>query len=179
VVVFRDITQKKLAKEELEYFAYTDPMTGVSNRRTGFMILEKELDLASKKGMHLSVCFLDVDGLKNANDTYGHEEGDSLINLITTSIKSSIREIDAVSRMGGDEFLIIFPGCHESDVEKVINRINEKLAAYDKKELKPYKHSFSYGILELTVNSKLSANDVIKAADKKMYLNKILKKTEK
>lgn len=176
VVVFRDITQRKLAKKELEYFAFTDPMTGVSNRRTGFMILEKELDLVSKKGMHLSVCFLDVDGLKKVNDTFGHEEGDCLINLITASIKSSIREIDVVSRMGGDEFLIIFPGCYESDVEKAIKRINDKLAVFDKKVLKPYKHSFSYGILEITVETKLSANDVIKVADEKMYQNKMKKR---
>lgn len=177
VVVFRDITQRKLVKEELEYLAYTDPMTGVSNRRTGFIILEKELDLVTKRSMHLSVCFLDVDGLKKVNDTFGHEEGDCLINLITSSIKSSIREIDVVSRMGGDEFLIIFPGCHESDVEKAIKRINDKLEACDKKGLKPYKHSFSYGILEITADSKLSANDVIKVADEKMYQNKMLKKT--
>jgi len=177
VVVFRDITQRKLVKEELEYFAYTDPMTGVSNRRTGFMILEKELDLVSTRGIHLSVCFLDVDGLKKVNDTFGHEEGDCLINLITASIKSSIREIDAVSRMGGDEFLIIFPGCHESDVEKAIKRTIDKLEAYDKKGLKQYKHSFSYGILEIIADSKLSANEVIKVADEKMYQNKILKKT--
>ena len=179
VIVFRDITQSKLAKEELEYFAYTDPMTGVSNRRTGFIILEKELDLVSKRGMHLSVCFIDVDGLKKVNDTFGHEEGDCLINLITSNIKSSVREIDVVSRMGGDEFLIVFPGCHESDVEKVIKRINDKLEGYDKKGLKPYKHSFSYGILEITTDSKLSANDVVKEADEKMYQNKMLKKTIK
>lgn len=176
VVVFRDITQRKLAKKELEYFAFTDPLTGVSNRRKGFMILEKELERMSEKSIHLSVCFLDVDGLKKVNDTFGHEEGDCLINLITASIKSSIREIDVVSRMGGDEFLIIFPGCHEVDVEKAIKRINDKLAACDKKGLKPYKHSFSYGILEITENSRLSANDVIKVADEKMYQNKMLKK---
>jgi diguanylate cyclase (GGDEF)-like protein len=154
-------------------------MTGVSNRRTGFIILEKELDLVSKRGMHLSVCFIDVDGLKKVNDTFGHEEGDCLINLITSNIKSSVREIDVVSRMGGDEFLIVFPGCHESDVEKVIKRINDKLEGYDKKGLKPYKHSFSYGILEITTDSKLSANDVVKEADEKMYQNKMLKKTIK
>jgi len=151
-------------------------MTGVSNRRTGLMILEKELVLVPIKGAPLSICFLDVDGLKNANDIWGHEEGDCLINVITSSIKSSIREIDTISRMGGDEFLIIFPGCHESDAEQAVRKIKDKLEAYDMKDEKPYKHSFSYGIIEITEASKLSANDVIKRADGKMYQNKMLKR---
>lgn len=179
VVVFRDITQRKLAEGELEYYAFTDPMTGVANRRTGFLILEKELALVSRKDMPLSICFLDVDGLKKVNDTYGHEEGDCLINFITSSIQSLIREIDEISRMGGDEFLVIFPGCNESEAEKVIKRIDDKLDEYDKKGLKPFKHSFSYGIIEITVDSKLNANDVIKAADDKMYQSKMLKKKAK
>ena len=176
VVVFRDITQRKRAEEELEYFAFTDPMTGVSNRRTGLMILEKELVLVPIKGAPLSICFLDVDGLKNVNDIWGHEEGDCLINVITSSIKSSIREIYTISRMGGDEFLIIFPRCHESEAEQAVRNIRAKLKAYDRKGEKPYKHSFSYGIIEITEASKLSVNDVIKGADEKMYQNKALKK---
>ncbi|HEY5556746.1 GGDEF domain-containing protein [Acetobacterium sp.] len=118
---------------------------------------------------------LDVDGLKKVNDTYGHEEGDNLINFITSWIKSSVREIDTISRMGGDEFLVIFPGCFESDAEKVIRRISDELEEHDKEDVKPYKHAFSYGIIEITKNGRHCAKDIIKAADRKMYQNKLLK----
>lgn len=184
VVIFYDITERKkierelkIQHEKLEFYAFTDPMTGVSNRRTGLMILEKELALVSSRDTPLSICFMDVDGLKTVNDTYGHAEGDLFINFIVSSIKSSVREIDTVSRMGGDEFLMIFPSCNESDAFDVIARVCDKLEEYNKRSEKPFKYSFSYGIIEITKNSKLSANDVIKAADEKMYENKLSKKT--
>jgi len=79
--------------------------------------------------------------------------------------------------MGGDEFLMIFPSCNESDAFDVIDRVCDKLEEYNKRGEKPFKYSFSYGIIEITKNSKLSANDVIKAADEKMYENKLSKKT--
>lgn len=183
VIIFNDITEikniekeLKIQHEKLEFYAFTDPMTGVSNRRTGLMILEKELTMVSRSDTSLSICFIDVDGLKAVNDTYGHAEGDSLINFIVSCIKSSVREIDTVSRMGGDEFFIIFPGCNESNALDVVDRICDKLKEHNKRGEKPFKYSFSYGIIEITNSSNLSANDVIKAADKKMYDNKLLKK---
>lgn len=184
VIIFYDITERikierelKIQHEKLQFYAFTDPMTGVSNRRTGLMMLEKELTLASKKDMPLSVCFVDVDGLKIVNDTYGHTEGDLLINFIVSSIKSSVRKMDTISRMGGDEFLIIFPSCYEFDAKEAVERICAKLEDFNKKGEKPFKYSFSYGIVEITKDSKLSANDVIKTADEKMYKNKLAKKT--
>lgn len=186
VTIFYDITERikiekelKIQQEKLEFYAFTDPMTGVSNRRTGFMILEKELAMAARTGIPLSVCFADVDRLKKVNDTYGHAEGDILIKFIVSNIKSSVRETDTVSRMGGDEFLIIFPGCHERDAKEIIERICGKLEEYNMKGEKPFKYSFSYGIIEITKDNILSANDVIKAADENMYLNKLSKKTER
>lgn len=186
IIVFYDMTERikierelKVQHKKLEFYAFTDPMTGVSNRRTGLMILEKERALVSRRDTPLSICFVDVDGLKTVNDTYGHTEGDLLINFIASSIKSSVREIDTVSRIGGDEFLVIFPNCYEFDAKKVVGRVCDKLEEYNKKGEKPFKYSFSYGIIEVTRDSKLSPNDVIKAADEKMYEDKLSKNTER
>jgi diguanylate cyclase (GGDEF)-like protein len=183
VIIFNDITERKrierelkIQHEKLEFYAFTDPMTGVSNRRTGLMILDKELAKVNREGAPLSICFMDLDGLKAVNDTYGHMEGDLLINYIVSSIKSSVREVDTVSRMGGDEFLIIFPGCCEADAEEVVKRICDKLEDYNRTGEKPFKYDFSYGLVEITLDNKLSANDAIKAADERMYKNKLSKK---
>lgn len=183
VIIFYDITERikienelKVQHEKLEFYAFTDPMTGVSNRRTGLMMLEKELSIISIRNIPLSVCFIDVDGLKLVNDTYGHGEGDLLINFIASIIKTSIRATDSVSRIGGDEFLIIFPSCCEVDAKKLIKNVCSKLNEYNNKNEKPFKYSFSYGIIEITKDMKLNVNDVIKAADEKMYQNKLLKK---
>lgn len=183
VVIFYDITERKKVEKELEirnemleYYAYTDQMTGVSNRRTGIELLEKELVRISESYMPLSVCFFDVDGLKTVNDTYGHIEGDQMIKFIASAVKSSVREIDTVSRMGGDEFLVIFPGFHESEAEEIIKKINAKLEEHNQDREFPFEYSFSYGIIE-TRGGNYDANDVIKAADEKMYLNKLSKRT--
>ncbi len=184
VIIFNDITDRlkiekelKMQHEKLEDFAFTDQMTGVSNRRTGFMTLEKELSLARKNKKNLSICFMDIDGLKKVNDTYGHSEGDRLINDIVSVFKSSVREMDTISRMGGDEFLIIFPDCKEACVEGIIGQINKELESYDNQGGQMYRHSFSYGILEVTSQGKQSVNDLLKEVDAKMYENKFLKKT--
>ncbi len=185
VIIFNDITERlkierKLAKqyEKLEYYAYTDPMTKVLNRRTGFMRLDQELALSCSQGISLSICYIDIDGLKAVNDTYGHTEGDRLINFIISTIKSCVRKIDLISRMGGDEFLIIFPDCTEADAQKVMQRVNEKLVEYDKKSKKVYKHSFSYGLMEVPIGCNMNANEAIKIVDKKMYQDKSLKKMQ-
>lgn len=183
VIIFYDITERvkienelKIHQKQLEFYAFTDPMTGISNRRTGLMILEKELAFVFRKGTPLSICFVDVDGLKMVNDTYGHAEGDLLINFIVSSIKSSIRDIDTISRIGGDEFILIFPDCCESDAKEIVRRIYSKLEEYNSRGEKPFKYSFSFGIIEVTRDTTLSANDIIKVADKKMYKHKLSKK---
>lgn len=183
VIIFNDITERRRIEEELkkqynkiEAFAFTDPMTGIANRITGLSALEKELSLLRQKDSPLSICFLDVDGLKVVNDTYGHLEGDSLIHFLVSVIKSSVRKIDTVSRLGGDEFLIIFPDCNEACAKQVLSGITEQLTAHDAAKKTPYPHSFSYGLLEVTKGCEWSANDVIKTVDAKMYEHKFLKK---
>ena len=182
VVIFNDITQRlkierKLAKqyEKIEYYADTDTMTKVLNRRTGLLRLDKELSLSKSGVITLSISYIDVDGLKAVNDTYGHTEGDHMINRIISTVKSLIRKIDSISRMGGDEFLIIFPDCSEADAEKVMQRGIDKLAEYDKKSKNAYKHSFSYGIMEVPMGCNMNINEVIKIVDQKMYQNKSFK----
>lgn len=179
VVIFNDITERienerALHEQqlELETYAYTDPMTGVSNRRTGYMMLEKELSLLSRRESPLALCFLDVDNLKQVNDTYGHIEGDVLLTNVTHSITEIVREVDHIVRMGGDEFLIVLPMCDEAGAEKIVSRIIEKLNALDSRGLKPYTHSFSYGILEITADANIDVNEAIKLADDKMYEDK-------
>lgn len=185
VIMFNDITERikierKLAKqyEKIEYYAEMDTMTKVLNRRAGLMSLGKELALACSGGTSLSICYIDIDGLKAVNDTYGHIEGDFLINNIISTVKLFVRKIDSISRMGGDEFLIICPDCKEADAEKIMQRGIDKLAECDKKSKKAYKHSFSYGIMEVPVGCNMNINEIIKIVDKKMYQNKLFKKMQ-
>lgn len=114
---------KKNEKEQIRYFSEYDSMTGVYNRRAGFEKLNKILEKHTKDNWQSALCFMDINGLKQVNDTLGHEKGDELIKDVVKTIKKNIRDNDSLSRLGGDEFLLIFEGTDAIDAEQIWNRI--------------------------------------------------------
>lgn len=183
VMIFNDITEQLHIEQELneqykklEYYAYTDPMTGVSNRRTGIFRLERELGKLKQGNAPLSVAFLDIDGLKAVNDTYGHDAGDKLIEQIVSVVRSSVGRTVTISRMGGDEFLLIFPRSAEWEVKQTMYDISQRLVQLDETNQKPYRHEFSCGIVQVPLVSNIDAKDIIKMADREMYRDKIARR---
>lgn len=173
----KEIEERKKIEEKLKYYAFTDHMTGVSNRRIGFMVLEEEIKKCLEENSYLSICSLDIDRLKNVNDKYGHAEGNYLINTIVDVIKEFITEGDIISRMGGDEFMIIFHMCRYERAQEILNEILKKIEKFNEKKLKPYEFSFSYGIEEINKSTKTTdIEEIIKIADELMYENKMSKK---
>lgn len=176
----KEIDERKRVEEKLKYYAYTDHMTGVSNRRVGFMVLEEEVEKCLKEDSYFSICFIDIDELKVVNDKYGHAEGDYLINTIVEFIREFTKEISIISRMGGDEFMITFPRAYYKDVQKIMNSILKRLEEFNEKKLKLYKFSFSYGIKEINRDSGITnIDEIIKTVDELMYENKMSKKLKK
>lgn len=171
----KEIEERKKIERKLEYYAFTDPMTNTSNRRTGLMVLEKLMKSSLRNNTLITICFIDVDGLKRVNDTYGHIEGDSLLKTIAEIITSSLREGDTLSRLGGDEFLLILPNCNAKNAEQIVQRIREKMHLYDLDSPKPYSLSFSCGIREVGCNEESNVDDLIKQADELMYKEKLSK----
>ncbi len=183
VVILNDITERiateKTLKEQqlqLERHAYTDPLTGVANRRTGYILMEQAFKQLTKNERTMCLCYIDIDGLKKVNDTYGHMQGDELINFIVSSIQKIIRSDDHLIRMGGDEFIILFNDCAIAESADLISQIETILEEFDKRELLPYKHSFSYGLIELDAKMNPNIINAIREADEKMYKNKLFKK---
>lgn len=145
-------------------------MTGVLNRESGLELLETEFKLSNINNENLVICFVDVDGLKIINDNFGHEEGDKLLINATKILKESIRKTDFIIRMGGDEFLIVFPETTMKDVNKAWVRVLKSLEKINKNNEK-YRLSFSYGFYEYSkeIEEKSTIKDLIKKADIKMY----------
>ena len=85
----------------------------------GLIFLNKEIEYAKNNNSSLSVCFVDVNNLKEINDNLGHATGDELLIKLTQVLKNNIRESDAVARFGGDEFLLIFPNIKREAAEKI------------------------------------------------------------
>ena len=104
---FEDITESKLAEETLHHLATHDKTDRPFNRSHFEEYLTRAIALAGRSGKKLGVLFMDLDGFKDVNDTYGHETGDLLLAKVAEMLNFSIRASDLAGRMGGDEFSVL------------------------------------------------------------------------
>lgn len=172
------MTINKMSKERTKYFSEYDAMTGVFNRRVGFELLDKTYRDVMNNGEKISVCFIDINGLKEVNDNLGHEAGDELIVSVVNGIKKSIRQTDFIMRIGGDEFLIIFLNANQEQAENVWSKINDEYKKINETENRKYIVSASHGIEEFKFNSNEYIDKIINLADEKMYNEKRLVKKD-
>ncbi len=175
-----DVTKKLRAinadeiSEMAEYFSQMmyDQLTTAFSRRAGLAKLNRMLQQDSRRHIKLSLCFVDINGLKDVNDQLGHRYGDELIVSVVKCIKDEIREDDFVIRMGGDEFLVVLSGVDRKTAEKVWDRVKQRYEQINKKEDRRYIISVSHGIDELDSYESPDVESVIKNADDKMYAEK-------
>jgi diguanylate cyclase (GGDEF)-like protein len=158
----------KLMKElimSIQTLAVKDSLTGLFNRAFALFYLEKELEkLKRNANKNLCVAYIDLDNFKFVNDTYGHQTGDKVLTKVAQLIENSFRSSDLSTRIGGDEFLIIFTNCSRSDIEKRLKLLKEAI----EREFKDYNLSMSYGLVEAPYEASTS-EELIKLADSKMY----------
>jgi len=159
--------------KEMEKLSITDTLTGAFNRRSAYKILTQQIEIAKREKESFIICYIDIDGLKRINDTHGHLVGDSLIKTVAKFIKNNIRTSDSLFRMGGDEFLIIFPNMNLQNFHSLINRIKKKL---EQEKIRNVPIDFSVGFCEFHGDENVSCETLINKADAKMYKEKLNKK---
>lgn len=122
--IARDVTDHKLAEERIAYLATHDALTGLPNRNLLYDRLSQALSMGRRTRDSAAILFLDLDGFKSVNDTFGHEAGDITLKEVAHRMLSCIRETDTLARIGGDEFAIILNGVHtNTDIQLVATKI--------------------------------------------------------
>lgn len=163
------VTDRVNLQKQLEAYAQTDIMTGLYNRRYLEQWCDREL---KEQFLPVSVISADCDGLKKANDTYGHFVGDEMIRSSAQLFKAQLPDNAVIFRMGGDEFLIILPN---ADATQASDYVSQLRAATEKIHIKSVPLSISYG--NATMDSiEIDLMDIIKRADGLMYEEKEHKK---
>ncbi|HWP95477.1 MAG TPA: diguanylate cyclase [Syntrophomonadaceae bacterium] len=165
--ILTDITHRKQAEEEIKYLSFHDKLTGLYNRA----YFEEELKrMDAESQLPISLIMGDVNGLKLINDALGHQEGDNLLIGVACILKESCRQEDIVARWGGDEFIILLPGCDMDDAVQVSERIKTGCKGFD---TLPIPTSISLGMATKSVLAR-DVKEIIKEAEDKMYRNKLL-----
>lgn len=124
----REIAAKNMLLEEI---AHTDPLTGLPNRRAIEMWADRQLKGAERHGYPMWVVLADLDAFKPVNDTYGHEAGDRVLRRFAEVLRANTRAADICGRMGGDEFIHVASHAEKENVERVVGRLREQIAAQE------------------------------------------------
>lgn len=158
------LEQSNRSLGELKNEAYTDALTKVASRRYGLMGLECMMEEEKR----LSVCLIDLDGLKEVNDTLGHQEGDRYL-VEVAHVLTAFFGSKYVCRLGGDEFLVIMPDESEEGALEQMKKVGSKMEEHFRKLRIPSHPSISYGVAEMGVLPIGSVNDLLEIADSRMY----------
>lgn len=166
--LLRDVTEEKRLQEELVRLSVTDGLTGLYNRRYFDQKLNDEFQLALRYGRELSLLLFDVDHFKRFNDTYGHDQGDRVLQAIA-AVSRSLRAIDIPCRYGGEEFAIILPNTPVDKAVLAAERLRQAVAEMDVDGLTV---TISIGVSARPPLMVDHPDDLVKAADLALYASK-------
>jgi len=183
VVVSRDVTERKLAEEEIYNLAFYDELTGQPNRRLLYDRLVQCMAASKRNGRYGALLFLDLDNFKPLNDTHGHNAGDLLLVEVASRINKCVRKVDTVSRFGGDEFVVLLSEL-DADKDKSIREAGIVAEKIRIAVAKPYLLTIdklgkakiavehhctpSIGVM-VFIDNQYTAENIIKQADTAMY----------
>jgi len=174
VAVSSDVTAVKRYQEQLERLAHFDPLTGLPNRVLLSDRLHQAIAAAQRHGRRLAVVYLDLDGFKPVNDRHGHDVGDQLLRALAGRLRSVVREVDTVGRIGGDEFVGVLPDLAslESAVPVFRRMLAEAMRPVVIGELS-LQVSASVGVAYYEGAPEVDADQLLRQADQAMYQAKL------
>jgi diguanylate cyclase (GGDEF)-like protein len=165
----RDISERKKAELKLENLALKDPLTGLANRHAFMSVMEHAQNKANRTQHKMAVLFIDLDGFKTVNDDYGHDAGDAVLIAMANRMQHCLRQADHISRMGGDEFMVLIEDVlKQEEVRIIAEKLSEDVS-------QPYVYEGVQLRLTASIGVAMYPDDhqdiaeLIKMADKAMY----------
>lgn len=152
--------------------ATTDEMTKLANRRGFRMIAEPMIALCQRAWHPATVAMFDLDGLKQINDEFGHEAGDSAIKDFAKLLLKVFRDSDVVARVGGDEFCVLLTDPKEADATVPLERLHLCVDSHNAETERPYDLTFSAGAVAFDKRHHANVDDLLREADQCMYSEK-------
>ena len=172
IAAFCDVTTEKASQQEIFQLANFDALTGLPNRRAFLDTFEHEITRAERSGAIVALMFLDIDHFKNINDTLGHFIGDLLLIEVSSRLRKTLRQIDTIARMGGDEFTVILSELSSAhDIEHICQKILSELTVPFRVEDHSLYVSASIGIA-MYPGDCVEVESLLKSADQAMYASK-------
>jgi diguanylate cyclase (GGDEF)-like protein len=168
-----DITE---ARERIENLAQTDALTGLYNLRMFNEVWQRTHDSAERERGVYALLMIDMDKLKDINDAFGHEAGNSAITLVAQCLQRSIRSTDYAARFGGDEFAVLLPGASPEIADAVVKRVRHNVykTTLDLRS-RMIRCSVSIGVVNYPKDAR-DMRELLSIADRKMYRDKELRR---
>ena len=164
-------TKQYLLQNTLGGLAFTDELTGLLNRRGFMAIAQHQAKVGRRSARGMVLFFLDVDGLKHINDSYGHSEGDRALKRAAKALEMTFRDSDVIARLGGDEFAVLAIEASRNSEAAMRSRLSKALKLICEKETR-YKLHLSLGAARLDAGCKSSMRRLMDRADRSMYEQK-------
>lgn len=169
--VISDITKYKNLELELDHKANTDYLTGINNRGHFMELAKRELKRSIRQKTSISLLMMDIDFFKRVNDTYGHKAGDIVLKKLAEVSKETIREVDLIGRVGGEEFAVLLPDTNKDAAIELAKRLLttiENLEVHLNSNDLPIKFTVSIGLTSVT-SKKLNLDELLMLSDKALY----------
>lgn len=160
-----DITEQRAERDLLRYASDHDPLTGALNRRA----LDSLLATYQQRAEAWALLFLDLDHFKRINDLYGHERGDAVLRQVVDVLRGRLRETDQITRYGGDEFVLLLPGCELPRALEVATRLLDSIVDIRLDDGTPAELGVSVGVACSSILPECSAEQILRAADQACY----------
>lgn len=158
-------------------YALVDNLTGLYNRHGFFTLADQQLFHASRKKRKVALFYIDLDGMKAINDSYGHSEGDAALIEATEVLKTTFRKSDIIARLGGDEFAVLALETDDSNINNIVSRLKSNVEVVNSRNKREHGLSLSIGTATYDYKNPIELEKLMNKADASMYSEKFSKKS--